>query len=107
MVDHLACAERSRVRAYQCGLSAKNTTSSSFAKCYRELAELYLSIAEIEEDFVRRDMASKQRANDHLIAELSSDRDEIMARQLPSFKGVARPTVRQFKPTLLKTLPGS
>jgi hypothetical protein len=74
MVDHLACAERFRLKAFECGLSANGATSSSYAKCYRDLAQLYISMADVEEDFVRRDLAEKQRANDYLIAGLSADR---------------------------------
>jgi hypothetical protein len=68
MVDLLASAERCRVKASHCEQMAKDSASPLFAKCYRELAQLLVVTADSEEDFVRRDMASKQQANDHLIA---------------------------------------
>jgi hypothetical protein len=69
MVDLLASAERCRLRASHCSQSAENTTSSYFANCYRELAKLFSNIADVEEDFVRRDFAAKQLANEKLISE--------------------------------------
>ncbi len=69
MVDLLASAERCRAKASHCKQSAENTTSPHFAKCYRELARLFDSIAHVDEDFVRRDLAMKQEANAKLIPE--------------------------------------
>lgn len=60
MFDLLAAAERCRFKASQCEQSAKNTTSAPFAECYRQLAELLVSTADLEEDFVRRDLAATQ-----------------------------------------------
>jgi hypothetical protein len=69
MVDLLAAAERCRAKASQCKQSAKNTTSPHFAKCYRELARLFDSIADVDEGFVRRDLAAMQETNAKLIPE--------------------------------------
>jgi len=38
----------------------KNTTSAPFAQCYLQLAKLLVSTADLEEDFVRRDLAATQ-----------------------------------------------
>jgi hypothetical protein len=70
MVDLLASAERCRVKASHCE-QWRRTASPLFAKCYRELAQLLILSADSEEDFVRRDMAAKQQANEHLMAGLS------------------------------------
>jgi len=51
MVDHLAWAQGYRSRAAMCLLSAKNSASSEFGKCYRQLAEHYNDLARLEEDF--------------------------------------------------------
>jgi hypothetical protein len=72
MVDHLACAERSRLKAYECEQSAKGVTSHLFAKCYRELAQMFVSIAENEENFARSEMKTKQEANENLISQLGA-----------------------------------
>jgi|HubBroStandDraft_1064217.scaffolds.fasta_scaffold402107_1 hypothetical protein len=60
MFDLLAAAERCRFKACQCEQSAKNTTSAPFAQCYLQLAKLLVSTADLEEDFVRRDLAATQ-----------------------------------------------
>jgi hypothetical protein len=60
MFDLLAAAERCRSKASHCEQSARNTTSAPFAKCYRQLAELLVSTADLEEDFVRRELAAEQ-----------------------------------------------
>jgi hypothetical protein len=72
MVDHRASAERCRFKAIQCELLAKNSTSPRFAKCYGELAQLLVLTADLEEDFVRRDLAAKQQANARLITETAT-----------------------------------
>jgi hypothetical protein len=63
MADHLTCAERSRLKAHESEQAAKGVTSPLFAKCYRELAQLFASIAKNEEDFARSEMKAKQQAN--------------------------------------------
>lgn len=63
MVDLMASAERCRFKARQCELLAKDTSSAPFAKSYRELALLLFSTADLEEDFVRHDLATKQHRN--------------------------------------------
>ncbi|MGA8319599.1 MAG: hypothetical protein WB774_01950 [Xanthobacteraceae bacterium] len=59
MFDLLAAAERCRSQASRCELLANDTTSAPFAKCYQQLAELLVSTADLEEEFVRRDLATK------------------------------------------------
>jgi len=49
MADHIAAAQRYRARAAKCELSARNTSSTKFGECYRQLAQHYL-----EEDCARR-----------------------------------------------------
>jgi hypothetical protein len=61
MVDHLAWAEGYRNRAAKSELAAQNTSSTKFSECYRLIAQYYLMLANLEEDFVRRDAALKQR----------------------------------------------
>lgn len=56
MFDLLAAAERCRSKASRCEQLANETTSSFFAKCYRELAKLLVLTADLEENFVRRDL---------------------------------------------------
>jgi hypothetical protein len=51
MVDHLAWAQGYRSRAAMCLLSAKNSASNEFSKCYRQLAEHYGDLARLEEEF--------------------------------------------------------
>ena len=58
MVDHLVWAQGYRNRAAQCRLSAQNTSSSDFSDCYRLLTQYYIMLANLEEDFVRRQAAS-------------------------------------------------
>lgn len=58
MVDHLAWAQGYRDRAAKCQLSAKNTSSAEFGECYRLLEKYYLMLANLEEDFGRRQVAS-------------------------------------------------
>ena len=54
MVDHLAWARRYRNRAASCQISAGNTSSSEFRDCYNSLAQYFILLANLEEDFVRR-----------------------------------------------------
>jgi hypothetical protein len=72
MVDHLACAQRYRFKAGECEQSAKGVTSPLFAKCYIELAKLFLSIATNEENFAHREMAANQQANENLISQMGA-----------------------------------
>jgi len=58
MPDHLARARELRLRAAQCQLSAKNSGSAKFGHCYRLLAEHYVILAKLEEDFVGRQDAA-------------------------------------------------
>ncbi len=58
MVDHLAWAQGYRSRAAKCLLAAKNTTSEKFGECYELLAQYYDMLANLEEDFLRRQTAS-------------------------------------------------
>jgi hypothetical protein len=57
MFDLLASAKRCRSQAFRCEQSA-NETTSSFAECYRELAQLLVLTADLDEGFVRRDLAA-------------------------------------------------
>ncbi len=59
MVDHLAWAEGYRSRAAKCQLAAKNTTSVKFGECYELLAQYYDVLANLEEDFLRRQTAAQ------------------------------------------------
>jgi len=58
MVDHLAWAQGYRDRAAKCQLSAKSTSSAEFGECYRLLEKYYLMLANLEEDFGRRQVAT-------------------------------------------------
>jgi hypothetical protein len=58
MVDHLAWAQGYRDRAAKCRLSAKKTSSVEFGECYRLLEQYYLMLANLEEDFGRRQVAA-------------------------------------------------
>jgi hypothetical protein len=55
MVDHIEWAENYRKRAAACRSIAEVVSSGQFRNCYCELAEHYLSLANLEEDFARRD----------------------------------------------------
>ena len=57
MLNHLAWAKSYRDRAAKCRAIAKETTSASFEKCYRMLADHYILLADLEEDYVRRSVA--------------------------------------------------
>jgi hypothetical protein len=72
MFDLLAGAERCRSKASQCALSAKNTTSAPFAKCYQQLAALLVSTADLEEDLVRRDL-ERQRGLPQIVVRLDGE----------------------------------
>jgi hypothetical protein len=65
MVDLLESAERCRVKAAQCEQLAEETVSPLFAECFRQLAQMLVSTAEMDEDFVRRDLAMKHQADQH------------------------------------------
>jgi hypothetical protein len=52
--DHLARAREMRRRAAKCQLSAKNSQSARFGDCYRLLADNYVILAKLEEDYVAR-----------------------------------------------------
>jgi hypothetical protein len=58
MVDHLAWAQGYRDRAAKCQLSAKSTSSVEFGECYRVLEKYYLMLANLEEDFGRKQVAA-------------------------------------------------
>ena len=60
MVDHLAWAQSYRDRAVKCRSTARETTSASFEKCYRMLADYYILLADLEEDYARRSKALQQ-----------------------------------------------
>jgi hypothetical protein len=62
VVDHLAWAQGYRDRAAQCRLSAKAISSTKFGDCYRLLAQHYVLLANLEEDFVRRQTVSLTEA---------------------------------------------
>jgi len=72
MVDHLGWAQAYRDRAAKCQLSAKNTSSAEFGECYRLLEKYYLMLANLEEDFGRRQVASP-----HAAGCTQRDEDEI------------------------------
>jgi hypothetical protein len=59
MLGHLESAKQYRRRAARCGELAQATSSEAFGKCYRIMAEYFISLADLEEDFVRRAVASK------------------------------------------------
>jgi hypothetical protein len=63
MVDHLAWAEGYRNRAAKCRSAGKEISSVSFGNCYRLLADHYVFLAELEEDFVRRATVMQQAAD--------------------------------------------
>jgi hypothetical protein len=58
MVDHLAWAQGYRNRAAKCQVSAKSTSSAEFGECYRLLEKYYLMLANLEEDFGRKQVAA-------------------------------------------------
>jgi hypothetical protein len=58
MVDHLAWAQGYRDRAAKCQLSAKSTSSIKFGECYRLLEKYYLMLANLEENFGRKQVAA-------------------------------------------------
>jgi hypothetical protein len=57
MVDHIQCARNYRKRAAACRTIAEDILSGKFRNCYCELADHYLSLANLEEDFARREAA--------------------------------------------------
>jgi hypothetical protein len=58
MVDHFAWAQGYRDRAAKCQVSAKSTSSVEFGECYRLLEKYYLMLANLEEDFGRKQVAA-------------------------------------------------
>ncbi|MGA7431633.1 MAG: hypothetical protein WBW35_14490 [Xanthobacteraceae bacterium] len=93
MFDLLAAAERCRSKAHRCELLATDTTSAPFAKCYRQLADLLVSTADLEEDFVRRDL-ERQRGLLQIVARLDGE----LGHQLADHRDVER-TSRQHDRT--------
>jgi hypothetical protein len=85
MFDLLAAAERCRSQAHRCELLATDTTSAPFAKCYRQLAELLVSTADLEEDFVRRDL-ERQRGLLQIVAQLDGE----LGHRLADYREVDR-----------------
>ena len=89
MFNLLAAAERCRSKAHRCELLATDTTSAPFAKCYRQLADLLVSTANLEEDFVRRDL-ERQRGLLQMVARLDGE----LGHRLADYRDVDR-TSRQ------------
>jgi hypothetical protein len=54
MLDHLARARELRRQAAKCQQAAKTSVSPKFGDCYRLLADNYVILAQLEEDFVAR-----------------------------------------------------
>jgi hypothetical protein len=63
MVDHLAWAEGYRDRAAKCRSTAREVSSISFGDCYRLLADHYVLLADLEEDYAQRASALARAAN--------------------------------------------
>jgi hypothetical protein len=63
MVDHLAWAEGYRNRAAKCRSTAREVSSISFGDCYRLLADHYILLADLEEDYERRATAVGRAAS--------------------------------------------
>jgi hypothetical protein len=68
MVDHVARAGNLRDRASRCRSAGEEITSAKFEACYRKLADHYLALADLEEDFGRRTVMIRQDANENLMA---------------------------------------
>ena len=51
------------VQGFSVRAIGKNTTSAPFAGCYRQPAKLLVSTADLEEDFVVRDLAAAKQDN--------------------------------------------
>jgi hypothetical protein len=68
MVDHLARAEGYRDRAAKCRSTAKKISSISIGGCYRLLADHYVFLADLEEDFVRRSTAMRQASSQAMLS---------------------------------------
>jgi hypothetical protein len=68
MVDHLAWAEGYRNRAAKCRSTAKEISSASFGDCYRLLADHYVRLANLEEDYARRTTAMHAAANQAMLS---------------------------------------
>ena len=94
MFDLLASAERCRSQAFRCEQSAREATSSTFAKCYRELAKLLVLTADLEEDFVRRNSAAKSAA----AAPINLTRNfNVSARYASSGAAWSKPASRSWR----------
>ncbi|MGB6567815.1 MAG: hypothetical protein WBF02_10955, partial [Xanthobacteraceae bacterium] len=63
MVDHLAWAESYRDRAAKCRSTARKVSSIGFGDCYRLLADHYVLLGDLEEDYARRASAMARAAN--------------------------------------------
>jgi len=72
MIDHLAWAEGYRNRAAKCRSIGKETSSVDFGNCYGLLADHYVFLAELEEDFARRATAMQQAANQTMLSTYTS-----------------------------------
>ena len=72
MVDHLAWAEGYRNRAAKCLSTGQEITSAGFRDCYRLLADHYVLLAELEEDFARRATAMQQAASRTVLSAYTS-----------------------------------
>jgi hypothetical protein len=63
MLDHLARAKVLRHRAAACEQSAQKTDSVGFGNCYRLLAQNYVILAGLEEDYAHRQVSAKIENN--------------------------------------------
>lgn len=54
MINHRKRAENYRKRAASCQARAQDVSSMKFKDCYHSLAEHYLSLAKLEDDFARQ-----------------------------------------------------
>ena len=91
MADHIAAAQRYRARAAKCELSARNSSSTKFGECYRQLAQHYLVLANLEEDCARRPSPFAQQ-------EVNKDADQAKVSNVPARPVAARMfAVRQLQ----------
>ena len=72
MVDHLAWAKDYRNRA---ATASKNTSSTAFAFCYRQLSKLYENYAKLGEDFFERATTSFREKENFLLPPNNSARN--------------------------------
>jgi hypothetical protein len=68
MVDHLAWAEGYRNRAAKCRSTAKEISSVSYGNCYRLLADHYVLLADLEENYAQRSTAMQQAVNQAMLS---------------------------------------